>query len=79
MVRIKIITASSRVKAFAVFPFGDKERSKVEASYNVSEGGLYIPYKIPAGVKPNTYVVAVYVQEIQSKVEEKHDIEIIVQ
>jgi hypothetical protein len=77
-VRIKIIAASSRVKAFAVFPFGERARAKVEASYNVSEGGLYIPFKIPPGVKPSTYSVAVYVQEMASKIEERHDIEIVV-
>jgi hypothetical protein len=78
MIKIKIITSSSFVKAFAVFPFGPKERAKVEASYSISEGGLYIPFKIPAGVKPDIYSVTVYVQEIQSKLEERHDIDILI-
>jgi uncharacterized caspase-like protein len=76
MIRIKIIAASSRVKAFAVFPFGARERAKVEAGYNVAEGGLYIPYKVPPRTAPGVYSVAVYVQEIESKIEERHDIDI---
>jgi hypothetical protein len=76
LIKIKIVAASSHIKAFAVFPFGPKERSKIEASYNVSEGGLYIPYKVPVGSKPGIYRVAVYVQEIQSKLEERHEIEV---
>ena len=75
-IKIKIITSSSLVKAFAVFPFGAKERAKVEAGYSEAEGGLYVPFRVPANTKPGTYIVLVYVQEIRSKLEERHEIEI---
>jgi uncharacterized caspase-like protein len=78
MIKIKIIAASNLVKAFAVFPFGPQERSKVEASFSIAEGGLYIPYRIPPSTKAGPYSIPVYVQEINSKLEEKQlvDIEI---
>jgi hypothetical protein len=71
LARIKITTASSKVKAFAVFPFGPPAQSKIEASYSITEGGLYIPFRIPAGAKPGPYSVPVYVEEMNSKLEEK--------
>lgn len=71
IMKIKITAASNRVKAFAVFPFGPPERSRVEASYNAAEGGLYIPYKIPTSVRPGHYTIPVYVQELNSKLEER--------
>ncbi|MBM3576656.1 MAG: caspase family protein [Alphaproteobacteria bacterium] len=76
LMKIKIVAASNMVKAFAVFPFGPRARSKVEASYNSSEGGLYIPYRIPGSAKQGMYSIPVYVQEINSKLEEKLPVEI---
>jgi hypothetical protein len=75
IVKIKIFAASRNVKAYAIFPFASGERSKVEARYSTSEGGIYIPYKIPPSAQAGPYEIFVYVQEIQGKVEEKHSVE----
>jgi hypothetical protein len=76
MIKVKIGAASRYVKAFAVFPFESGSRSKVEAVYNISEGGLYMSYKIPHSARKGFYEISVYVQEIQTKAEEKHTVEI---
>lgn len=75
-IKIKISTASSHVKVYAVFPFGRGSQTKVRAKYSGAEGGIYVSYKIPEDVKPGKYEVAVYVNEIKSGDEEKSYIEI---
>jgi hypothetical protein len=70
-IKIKINAASSRVKAHAIFPFASGERAKAEAKYSTSEGGLYIPYKIPETAVAGIYEATVYLEEINSKAEEK--------
>lgn len=75
-IKIKLSAASRYVKAHAVFPFGARERSKAEMLYSVAEGGLYIPFKVPQGTAPGLYEVKVYVQEIQTRAEEQHTVEL---
>jgi hypothetical protein len=75
-IKIKLSAASRYVKAHAVFPFGPRERSKAEMTYSIGEGGLYIPFKVPQGTAPGLYEVKVYVQEIQTRAEEQHTVEI---
>jgi hypothetical protein len=72
---IKISAASRYVKAFATFPMLPREKSKIEASYSTSEGGLFIPFKLPANTPSGVYDVKVYIQEIRTKEEETHIIQ----
>jgi hypothetical protein len=52
-----------------------REKSKIEASYSISEGGLFIPFKIPQNTQPGVYEIKVYIQEIKTKDEESHTVE----
>lgn len=74
--KIKISTASRYVKGSAIFSaLLPRDRSKIEASYNVAEGGLYIPFKIPANAAPGVYEIDVYVEDINTKKQETHSVE----
>lgn len=76
IIKLKISTASSYIKAYAVFPFEIGGKSKSRAKYSEVEGGIYITHKIPKNAKSGMYDVAIYINEIKSKDEEKIFIEI---
>jgi len=75
-IKIKISAASRHVTAHAIFPFVTPQHARADASYNTSEGGIYIGYTIPNSAAPGLYEIEVYVKEIQSKVQERHTVEI---
>ena len=73
-VKVKIRTLSSRVSAFAVFDTATGPK-KVQAKYNVREGGTYIPYVLPSNVAIGRHRVEVFVQRFGGTEEERQVIE----
>lgn len=71
---LKISTNSSNVRAFGLFESKPGRVERVQAKFNKRYGGVYIPYEIPVDAIPGIHAVEVYIQEIGTSNEERHNL-----
>lgn len=71
---IKINAHSSKVKASARFGNDIQGFSRVSAEYSPRDGGIVVRYIIPRTTKPGEHRASIYVQEVGTSKEEKHEI-----
>lgn len=71
ILRIRINSNSSRIRAFGIFEEQNGRAIKIEAKYSPQKGGIYIDYQIPMDISLGYQKAIIYVQVLQGMKEHK--------
>ena len=73
ILKLRILTNSSRIRSFALFELIDGKIERVEAKCSKADG-IHLKYKIPDNVTRGEYSFEIFVQELGNSEEERHKI-----
>lgn len=73
VLKLRLQANSSKIRSFALFDMDKGQTERVEAKFS-KENGIYLLYKIPVDVSSGSYSLELFIQELDTSNEERHNI-----